>query len=188
MTPHRYDADMTAEVLAFAARIEPQNARWGYCLRSGTYLAPGIGGGDWFYLNRKSFPVCARILGIPTWRAQSTMGRLLNFPDKVKPGALAVGPLQPWLIGHVYFARLRRFQHIMKIGFSRRVHERLSDLERQTGEEFARPIATRVGTALDEQWRHRHWQEHRISGEWFFDPQMADRTLPSFLQPEAIAA
>lgn len=201
------DAQLTEQAHQFAARIEPARQRWEYCLSASHYKWRNRHGVISLQPNPKSVSTAAGILGRRKYWAESGMRRIR---DLGYDGALAwhadaraqhpgfyeltgdpfeVGPLKAWSIGHVYFARPADFPHIVKIGFSRRVHERLDDIESANRARLiVRDGELKVGTLLDEQWWHRNWRNFNIAGEWFFDPHMADRTMPSFLQAMAEAA
>jgi hypothetical protein len=90
--------------------------------------------------------------------------------------------MEAWHVGHVYFARLEDHPHVVKVGFSRRVRERLEDIESKCKSRLVvNPKELRVGTMADEHWWHRNWKASHISGEWFFDPFTTERSLPAFL-------
>jgi hypothetical protein len=90
--------------------------------------------------------------------------------------------MQAWHVGHLYYARVESHPHVVKIGFSRRLHERFEDIESKVKTKlFMHRGGAKPGTLADEHWWHAAWSRHNISGEWFFDPRMTDRTLPDFL-------
>lgn len=99
---------------------------------------------------------------------------------------LTVGPLPAWCVGHVYFLRVASHPHVLKIGFSRRVSDRVADLQSKAKCRLELDSAL-VGTQLDEQHWHRRLAEHHISGEWFFDATTGDKSLPSFLAAQVAA-
>ncbi len=158
-------------------------------------------------MNQRTIPVCGRILGRDVVTTRLRLGLLLTegieaafewgkqwderwkHLELSKP-SYSVGPMQAWHIGHLYFARVASHPHVVKIGFSRRVRERLDDIASKAKVKVEmRPGEIRVGTLADEHWWHKNWEKCRISGEWFFDPRMTDRTLPAFLaQPEQAEA
>ncbi|MGW9332700.1 GIY-YIG nuclease family protein [Bosea sp. NPDC055594] len=192
-----YSADEIAqEVGEFAARITPSRARWEYCLSRASYPGKTPWGSETLYLDQRTLPVCDRIAGVNRGCAESRLRRLIQLGyDAAEADAaqrlsvngkpfFAAGPLEAWHIGHVYFARLNGYPHIVKVGFSRRVRDRLDDIESKC----KHPLSVRqgelfVGTMADEHMRHRNWRSSRISGEWFFDPASSDRSLPPFLTP-----
>lgn len=179
---------------AFAATITPAKERWEYCAARATYesrLGYGI------CVNDRTIPVVARILGTSAGRAKLNLQRLRRksfedaraeanaFAFELIGDRFAVGPMQAWHVGHLYFARVVSHPHVVKIGFSRRVRARLDDIESKVKSKIEmRPGEIRVGTLADEHWWHKNWSDHRISGEWFFDPHMSDRSLPDFLRED----
>lgn len=191
----RTDDELTAEAAAFAAEHEPASKRWGYVvarmqkaltLRSGkTVTGLRKGGAD----------ACIKFLGVHLTE-DGLRRRLLRHLDmgfkkadewfsRYGGNGLAVGPVRAWTVGHVYVLRVASHPDVMKIGFSRRVLERVADLRSKTGTKLDVAAVT-VGTLMDEHWWHDKWSDHRISGEWFFHPHAEDRSLPDFLK--AVAA
>lgn len=188
-----------AQVAAdFAGKITPSRERWAYCLDRASFSEWLEWRGETFFLNERVLPVCDRILGI--YRGASGY-RLKQLRERGYDGAeehyakrwsdhgkpfFGVGPMEGWHVGHVYFARLVDHPHVVKVGFSRRVRERLEDVESKCKAKlFVNPGDLRVGTLADEHWWHREWRKSRISGEWFFDPATTDRSLPAFLAPKS---
>jgi hypothetical protein len=201
------EAELTEQARQFAASIEAPRARWEYCLAASHFKYRNRRGEIVLCPNPRSVPTAVSILGRRKYWVDSGFRRLREHGYD---GALAieaehrakypcmraltgdmfdVGPLKAWSIGHVYFARVDGFPHVMKIGFSRRVHARLDDIESANRTRLiVRPGHLKVGTLLNEHWWHRDWQKFCIAGEWFFDPSMTDRTLPDFLRAMAEAA
>ncbi len=195
--PYR-ENQLADSVAAFAEKITPAKARWAYCADRSTYIYHNKKYGSGPVLNLRTMPVCARILGIDASAARFRLGYILRYgldgawswgedrdkqPNRAgwKP-TFFVGPMQAWHVGHLYFARVISHPHVVKIGFSRRVRDRLEDIESKVKSKVEmRPGEIRVGTLADEHWWHRNWDGLRISGEWFFDPRMTERTLPDFL-------
>lgn len=187
-------AVLAQEAADFAAKITPCRERWEYCLDRASYVYMNRYYGEMVGLHQRTLPVCDRILGVYPGCAQHRLAKLaaLGFDGaeewaKSRPVLsgvpfFKVGPMEAWHVGHVYFARLKSHPHVVKIGFSRRVRERLDDIESKCGSLiFVEPGELRVGTLADEHWWHHNWRATRISGEWFFDPFTMDRTLPAFL-------
>ena len=203
-----YSERQLAESAAeFVEKITPAKARWQYCTERSTYIYHSKRFGVGPSLNARTIKVCARILGANEYSARRWLGRIMRDgierawaeaeewdrkPHRKNwPPALAVGPMQAWHVGHLYFARCDGHPHVVKIGFSRRVRERLDDIESKCKTKlFMRPGEIRVGTLADEHWWHKNWERFRISGEWFFDPHMSERSLPPFLAEysQAVAA
>lgn len=197
--PIPYTADQLAESAAtFAEKITPAKERWEYCFARASY-----GYGDGRCINGRTVPVIARILGNSELRVKLNLRRLMlrNFdeareeansrPSIILGDRFAVGPMQAWHVGHLYFARVRSHPHVVKIGFSRRLHDRFDDIASKAKVKlYMEPGEIRAGTLADEHWWHRDWRKFRISGEWFFDPHMPARTLPNFLaeQTQEVAA
>lgn len=183
-----FNKDALAEQCAkFAQTITPCEQRWAYCYDRATYWYQNKHGVTSRVTNDRSVPTVERITGARS--AGFRLGKIrtlgldeaLRFRFRISDRMLlTVGVMEPWHIGHVYFARLSAYPHIMKIGFSRRVRERLEDVEARAKEKLLMP-GLLVGTLLDEQWWHKHYAAFRISGEWFFDPATTDRSLPPFL-------
>lgn len=194
------------EVEAFVARITPAMERWRYAAKASRkrvysrYIGAWVNG-----LNDKSLPALARVLGVKPWIVK---GRVARICHEGVEGAIAfakdydekysgdgrllrpyfdVGILPAWCCGHVYFARVKTHPHVLKIGFSRRVRERLDDISSKNKIALVLPDKDhlKVGTQADEHWWHADWSRYRIDGEWFFDPKSADRTLPDFLAENA---
>ncbi len=199
------EAELTEQASAFVAGIEPARARWEYCLPASHYRYRRPDGRIVLCPNPGSMATSAKILGRRKFWVERGFHdmRLLGFDgaqarDEERHGKhrslgmqplFDVGPLKAWEAGHVYFARLVEAPHVLKIGFSRRVHERIDDIERQHRVRlFVEPHGLQVGTHLNEQKWHRSWRSANIMGEWFFDPFMTERTLPGFLQTMAEAA
>lgn len=177
------------QVLKFAAEHEEAKPRWLYCrsvLRHRDQLTD-----RWSY-DERGLASCERFLKISAkyklrmlrnQTFEEVDDRLRRFGGK----GLTVGPVEPWQVGHVYFARLASHPHVVKVGFSRRVADRLDDLQRIAG----CPLnfwTAQPGIRALEAWWHRDWHRFRINGEWFFDPQSADRSLPAFLVAEKATA
>lgn len=197
------ERDLAESVATFAEKITPAMDRWNYCFSRATHPHRDKYG-DRRLLNIRTIPVCARLLGRDKGHVQSALGRIMHggldgavecvrgMFDKYQ-GAIKgfhpdqyfhVGPMQAWQVGHLYFARIVNHPHVVKIGFSRRVRERLEDIASKSKANIVlRPGELRVGTLADEHWWHKNWESYRISGEWFFDPRMSERTLPAFLAP-----
>lgn len=188
------EADLAEETLTFAASHVEAKPRWLYAhSRVKRYADNGR-----ITFDRVCAPL-ARYLGV---RSPTLRYALRNIHDHGYEGALdrlspypvlldlfKVGPIRPWMVGHVYFARVEDFPHVVKVGFSRRVLERLEDIEsRVKAKLFVGGGQLRVGTMADEYWWQREWRATHISGEWFFDPFDTDRTLPPFLATELAAA
>lgn len=181
---------------AFAEKITPAKARWQYCFDRASYKSRHrITGEPTVYLNDRTFPVVDRITGCIRGGAGYRLGKIKRlglegaiawdegYKHIVTKPLLHVGPMQAWNVGHLYFARCVDHPHVVKIGFSRRVRARLDDIESKTKSKIEmRPGEIRVGTLADEHWWHKNWSDYRISGEWFFDPHMSDRSLPDFLR------
>lgn len=92
------------------------------------------------------------------------------------------GPLPEDAYGHVYFARVQEFPHVIKIGFSRNPESRMKQLQRETGQAHL-VEKTLPGTKVDEAIAHIAFFKTHIVREWFFDPKQDDRTPPPFLPP-----
>jgi hypothetical protein len=190
-----YSNDQFAEeAAAFAEKITPARARWEYCFNRSTYEHEKYG----LCVNMRTVPVVARILGIYHGRVKTNFFLLRNSdfenararanarPSRLVPERFAVGPMQAWHVGHLYFARVKSHPHVVKIGFSRRVRDRVDDIESKVKAAlFVEKGQMRVGTHADEHWWHKNWDDHRISGEWFFDPFTTGRSLPAFLAEPA---
>lgn len=191
------ESQLAESAASFAEKITPAKARWGYCFERASYTYSSPRHGKSVCLNERTMPVCGRIVG---WRASCARYRLglirrhgldgafewaaerdHDRPDWLRP-TFFVDPMQAWHVGHLYFARVVSHPHVVKIGFSRRVRARLDDIESKAKAKIEmRPGEIRVGTLADEHWWHKNWDNYRISGEWFFDPHMQDRSLPAFL-------
>jgi hypothetical protein len=186
-------AELAAQVLAFAEQAAPAKTRWEYALSRSSYVFRSPRDGhEHTCLNKRTIPVVARFLGVPVGRANlrlRTMRREGSFAaaeawmarTPIIANPFAVGPIEPWQIGHVYFAGVADAPHVLKIGFSRRVGDRIADIEAKVNRRL-NVVAVKVGTLADEHWWHHDWRHHRISGEWFFDPRADERTVPNFLQ------
>lgn len=184
------NAILAGEVAAFAAKHEPCRDRWLYCLDRSLHRYRWRDGRVTVELTDKLEP-CARFLGVSPSTTKLNLGRIrrdgydayVQYLAERGYTFLKVGPIEPWNIGHVYFARPKGFPHIVKVGFSRRVRQRIEDIEHQ----IKLPLvvtALKVGTLADEKWWHNNWQEWRIDGEWFFHPFDAARELPPFISPD----
>ena len=201
------EAELTQQASEFIRSIDETRARWEYCLAASHYRYRTKRGDVILQPNSRSMPVAAKILGRRKFWVERALRELRQYgwegaqereADTRRrygleltslPKLFEVGPLKAWEAGHVYFSRVADHPHVVKIGFSRRVHERLDDIESANKTRLVvRPGQLRVGTLLNEHWWHRNWQATSISGEWFFDPFTTERTLPSFLQQQAEAA
>ena len=197
-----HQARLDDEIAAFAGRITPAIERWQYAAKVSRkrYYSRRFGG--WVDgLNDKSVPALSRVLGVRPWTVKSRVARICHegmdgaiafardFDGKYSgEGRLLrpyfeVGTLPAWCCGHVYFARVKTHPHVLKIGFSRRVRERLDDIssKNKVGLVLLNRDHLKVGTQADEHWWHASWAPYRIDGEWFFDPKSSERTLPDFL-------
>lgn len=196
-------AALAESAAAFAEKITPAKERWEYCFARAAFTSHHPRYGTRRCVNSRTIPVAARILGVSDSRVKLIFPRISRLgleaameeasanPSVVFGDRFAVGPLQAWHIGHLYFARVDSHPHVVKIGFSRRVRDRFEDIESKCKTKLSmRPGEIRVGTLADEHWWHKNWSDHRISGEWFFDPHMSDRSLPDFLirEVEKVAA
>lgn len=182
------------DAAAFAEKITPPKERWAYCFERASYVYRSLRYGAGVCLNDRTFPVVDRIAGCFPGGAKFRLGKIkqLGLDGAFEADAKArrfstkpwfyVGPMQAWHVGHVYFARVETHPHVLKVGFSRRVHDRLDDIEAKVKAKLVMlPGEIRVGTLADEHWWHKNWEKSQISGEWFFDPHMTDRSLPAFL-------
>ncbi|EJN04272.1 GIY-YIG nuclease family protein [Phyllobacterium sp. YR531] len=188
------EEDLAIQAEAFAQSITPAKARWLYCFEKATFLKP-LGNGEKLRVpHKRTLPICERILGIRKGRAWFRMHQIrhMGFDEafawaETRPiyqgtPFFGVGPMQAWHVGHIYFARVQSHPHVLKIGFSRRVADRLAEIESKCKTSvYVSPHGLKVGTLADEHWWHKNWNDFRISGEWFFDPHMSERTLPDFL-------
>jgi hypothetical protein len=191
------DADLAASARQFAADIEGAKDRWLYCL-SRVKRQQSFRGRPCTTYAPAAVKICERILGASVYASPMRFAQLdeLGYEGAVAKSRTILGkvpfsvdPLEAWHVGHVYFARVSSHPHVLKIGFSRRVRDRLEDVASKSRTNLEiRPQHIKVGTMADERWWHDHWKAVRIEGEWFFDPHMADRTLPDFLQQKAEAA
>ncbi|MEO9297592.1 hypothetical protein [Devosia alba] len=190
-------ADLATEAAAFAERITPAKDRWLYCLGRTAYQHKARNGEVYTCLSERTFPVCDRIIGCYKGNAASRLRKLseLGWDGAVEWVSgrqwlaqrpyFYVGPMEPWHVGHVYFARVESHPHVMKVGFSRRVRERIEDVESKCKVKlFVPPGHLIVGTMADEHFMHRTMKRANIAGEWFFDCSSADRSLPDFLQSQ----
>jgi len=188
------EAELADSAAAFAEKITPAKERWEYCFDRASYKQTTRGGEVKTFLNERTFPVVDRITGCTRGGAGYRLGKIRRlgldaalawdwgYKHIVAKPLLDVGPMQAWNVGHLYFARCVSHPHVVKIGFSRRVRERLDDIESKIKARIElRHGESRVGTLADEHWWHKNWSDLRISGEWFFDPHMTDRSLPAFL-------
>lgn len=183
-----FNKDALAEQCAkFAETISPCEQRWAYCYDRATFWYQDKHGRTSRVINERSVPTVERITGArgAVFRLAKIgsigLGEALRYRFRISDRMLlTVGVMEPWHVGHVYFARLADYPHVMKIGFSRRVRERLEDVESRAKAKLLVP-GLLVGTLLDEQWWHKKYESFRISGEWFFDPARDDRSIPAFL-------
>lgn len=189
-------AQLAEQVAQFAEQHTPAKPRWEYALARTSHRRRLDDGRIITLLSERTFPVVARFLGVRQSRAAwwlRTMKREGGFEaahawlSRFNDDPLTVGTLEPWQIGHVYFARVADMPHVAKVGFSRRVAERIDDIETKTKSRLI-VDTLKVGTLADEHWWHRNWRSLHISGEWFFWPQSSDRSLPAFLAQEREAA
>lgn len=198
------DAGLVAEVNAFAKSIEPLVSRWKYAHRVAYYEHHSEKYGLSRCINLKAVKPLARLLGVSE---ASVKLRLSLIDSKGIEGALEygaaqdakryraefppffhVGPLNAWCIGHVYLARVESHPHVLKVGFSRRVRDRLEDIASKHKIGLLVPEKhLKVGTQADEHWWHKNWARFHIEGEWFFDPHLSERALPDFLQKQEAA-
>lgn len=187
-------SELAEQVAAFAAKITPADDRWEYAYRSAAYLHTWKGRTSVCF-HDKSTQALARILGRNSRSVQRRLSAMASHGSVAAARAyykeilkgpssnrdfFEVPPLEPWHLGHVYFARLADKPHVVKIGFSRRLRDRIEDIESKCRVRIGDVVA-RVGTMSDEAWWHYNFRSTRIDGEWFFDPKMTDRTLPAFL-------
>lgn len=192
-------AQLAQEVADFAAKITPADQRWAYAYRAATGRPfdpndpePSLVG--------KAARALGRVMGVDPngvslrlfsmYRYGSMAGARAYYSERPywrNNDFFAVGQLEPWHIGHVYFARLRSYPHVAKVGFTRRLHERLDDIESKAKADVGEVI-TRVGTMADEAWWHHEWRNQVIDGEWFYWPRSTERALPLFLAQKAEAA
>lgn len=189
------DAALAQEAADFAGRITPCHARWDYCFGRVAFYYQSKRG-EILTFHTRTLPVCDRILGVPKGTAALKLAGLRDYGFAGAEARAAkwawhkgpyftVGPMEAWHVGHVYFARLVTHPHVVKVGFSRRVRERVDDIEAKCKSRIrVEPAELSVGTLADEQWWHREWRANRITGEWFFDPASTARTLPEFLAPK----
>lgn len=197
------EARLTEQAREFVASIDAPRPRWEYCLTASHYRYRTDRGEVVLQPNARSIPTAAKVLGRRKFWAERGLRELRRYGYEgaeareaesrkrfdYLPALFEVGPLKAWEAGHVYFARVVDAPHVVKIGFSRRVHERIDDIEREHRVRlFVEPRGLQVGTLLNEQKWHRNWGKFNIAGEWFFDPFMTERTLPAFLQTMAEAA
>lgn len=190
------ESDIADEANAFASRIGPQKERWLYCLDRASYpYVSAYTGEEMACLDDRSFAACDRIIGCYKGASHS---RLRKIKDLGWDGAqewvasrtwyaerpyFYVGPMQAWHVGHVYFAAVDSHPHVVKIGFSRRVRDRLEDVESKNKVKLFVPKGLLyVGTLLDEHCWHRQHKPHHIHGEWFFHPETTDFSVPEFLR------
>lgn len=195
------ESDLAAEANDAAVALQSAEARWTYCLKRTSFKFIDREGYEHTTLNSRTFPVCDRITGC---RPGGSAMRLRWLSDLGWEGAqelaagfrrgagrpmFDVGPLQPWMLGHVYLARVHTHPHVVKIGFSRRARHRLEDIESKCVTKlFVKPDELFVGTLADEHWWHRTYAANRIAGEWFIDANTRDVELPHFLTAEREAA
>lgn len=189
------NAALAHAISDFAELMTPAKARWEYALSRTTYKWQSPRTGEIsLQFNARTLPVVARFLGASVPMASLRLRRIRDngFEDAAKwftweDDPMAVGPMEPWQIGHVYFAKVRGFPHVAKVGFSRRVRERIEDIESKAKAHLV-VDTLKVGTLADEHWWHHNWRSLHIAGEWFYWPKSTERSLPAFLQPEAVAA
>jgi len=188
-------AQLVEEIRQFAEQITPADGRWQYAYNATAYLFTNRHGVRSVSFHDKSVKAIARLVGRGVWSTQYALRMIRDHGgidgararmSGVNRDPLAVSALEPWHLGHVYFAWLKNYPHVVKIGFSRRVHDRLEDIERSAHERIGK-VQTQVGTAASESWWHHDWRAFRVDGEWFFDPRSADRTLPEFLREKETA-
>ena len=189
---------LSAEMDAFAQKIDPPLERWRYCHSRMSHQVRQ-GGEKRTFVRDTGIAAVKRVIGKPTMTPWSVLYRLRLINRKGVEGAheylaqsvivagLEAGALQRWNIGHVYFLNVAAMPHVIKIGFSRRVSERIDDIRKSVGERLVLD-ALKVGTHIDEAWWHHNWRKYQISGEWFFDPFKSERTLPDFLAKATEAA
>lgn len=195
------DDDIVRDANNFALVIEPAEVRWQYCLGRVRFPCFDAGGFEHTFLNSRSFTVCDKITGCYPGGAEYRLRKLAELgwegaqewaAKRAHRGPrpfFHVGPLHPWQIGHVYLARVQTHPHIVKVGFSRRVRDRLADIEAQSGVKlFVKPGELFVGTLADEHWWHRKYAANRIAGEWFVDGAYPNTGLPNFLSAMREAA
>lgn len=185
------DSELVEKVQAFASSIEAAKPRWLYCL-SRVKQGHDYNGKSFIGYAERTVKASERIIGrfSPSAHRYSRLDEL-GFEGAVQAARDArfpsepytVGPIEPWHFGHVYIARVATHPHVVKIGFSRRVRDRLEDIEskHRIALDMA-PDHLKVGSVLDEHWWHNNWRKFRISGEWFFDPFRTEREMPPFLQ------
>lgn len=181
-------AELAEQVAGFVSRITPTDARWQYAMEACTYEYKG----EPNFCDTAARAV-GRIVGhdlrgvslrLMTIRKHGSIGAAREWfaqrPFWGSHDPYAVPALEPWHIGHVYFARLYKYPHLFKVGFTRRLHERIEDIESKSKVQIGE-VRTLVGTMADEALWHRKLRDTRVSGEWFFDPLKSERGLPDFL-------
>lgn len=188
--------ELADQVKAFGLAIDEAKPRWLYCLRC-VKQAFEYKGEPFVGYAERTVKASERILGAGVYASPHRYQQLdkLGYDGAVAASRpilgkvpYGVGPLEPWHLGHVYFARVESHPHVVKIGFSRRVRDRLEDVEsRNKTHLLVNGGHLRVGTMLDEQWWHHNWRKFRIEGEWFFDPFKPARELPDFLRKSEAA-
>lgn len=198
--PHSRE-QLAESIAAFAEKITPARARWAYCFSKASYIDDSPRFGRRVVLSARTLPVCDRIAGGRNGGAKFRLEKIrklgldgafewdANYDHIATKPWFWVGPMQAWNVGHLYFARVVSHPHVVKIGFSRRVRERFEDIETKVKAKLvtcADDIC--AGTLADEHWWHNNWSKTNISGEWFFDPHMTDRSLPEFLKSDALPA
>jgi hypothetical protein len=180
---------MAQEVADFAVKMTPEAARWEYAMSVATYLNSH---GQRQY-DGKAARAVGRFLGYDQGSMALRLMRIslhgglegarAHFQTRAywqDGNPFKVCAIEPYQIGHVYFARLRQFPHVMKVGFSRRVHSRIDEIESKSRQTVG-DVTVEVGTMADEHRFHRLWKDNCISGEWFYAPNMDERSLPPFL-------
>lgn len=188
------DHHLADQIQAFSESISADKERWLYCLERSTMKYVCKDGRVLHPLVDSAMPASDRIIGCYRGTAKSRLVKIQNLGwDAAQEWVSGhkwlatrpyfyVGPMQAWNVGHVYFARVRSHPHVVKIGFSRRVRDRLDDIQSKNKISIdVAAVGLQVGTMLDEQRLHRDFAAMRISGEWFYDPDMSDRSLPAFL-------
>lgn len=195
------ESDLAVQVNDAALVLQPAESRWLYCLNRASFQYTDRQGLEWPSLDARMMPVCDRITGchpggsalrlrwLRDFGWEGAQDRASSFRRHSDRPFFHVGPMQPWHLGHVYLARVHSHPHVVKIGFSRRVRDRLEDIESKCVTKlFIRPGELLVGTLADEHWWHRTYAANRICGEWFLDGESRDSELPHFLSAEMEAA
>lgn len=182
------------DIERFTAAHTEAKARWLYCLARMEVSGVTRRGDAYTSVTEKGAAAASRLINRGQTNAsvlfwlrsiQRSGFEVVAQSDSPNP-RLTVGPLPAWCVGHVYFLRVATHPHVLKIGFSRRVSDRVADLQSKAKCRLELDSA-HVGTQLDEQHWHRRLKDEHITGEWFFDPTMGDKTLPSFLAAQVAA-